>query len=158
TADEAASTFFRFFRSRHVADLRLIFRVVIAIFIFHCLAVVVGATFHTKTLIVWLTDLVTFIGPTFPIYGAVGAWTYLSASSRLGIIDLFACEITTLCRVGTIFDIGTRYVQMYGSPPSTDKTAAGSAGFVSQEEYFPVFNHNSADLKLLEALVVTNIT
>ena len=158
TAAEAASTFFRFFRSRHVADLRLIFRVVIAVFIFHCVTIAVGALFHAHNFIDWLSDVVTYVGPAFPIYGAVVAWTYLSASSRLGIVDLFACEITTLCRVGTIFDVGERYVQMYRNPPAQDKAAAGAASFVSQEEYFPVFERNSSDLKLLEALVVTNIT
>jgi len=64
-------------------------------------------------------------------------WAYQSASKRLGIVDLFACEIGTLCRVGTIFDIGKRYVDAYFAAPS-DKPPS-CASFVSKEEYFPVF-------------------
>ena len=50
--------------------------------------------------------LFKYAGPAITICGAIVAWAYVSASKRLGIIDLFACEIKTLCRVGTIFDVG----------------------------------------------------
>src|SRR5208282_1370691 len=107
-----------------------------------------------------------------PLYGAIMAWTYLNAASRLGVVDLFACEISTLCRVGTIFDIGKSNVDAYRSnshPAEKHAAAQHAAGkpvideqsprsFVSQENYFPVFDNNSSDLKSLEALVVGNIT
>jgi len=75
-----------------------------------------------------------------------------------GIVDLFACEISTLCRVGTIFDIGKGYVDSYDAGPRPVRASAASDKFVSQEEYFPVFDNNSRDLQLLEASVVNNIT
>jgi hypothetical protein len=95
--------------------------------------------------------------------GAAVAWAYQTASARLGVVDLFACEISTLCRVGTLFDIGKRYVEQYDTPPpekrgANDKRPAGSASFVSQEDYFPVFSNNARDLQVLEASVVNNIT
>jgi hypothetical protein len=102
--------------------------------------------------------------PALPIYGAIVAWAYLSASARLGVVDLFACEILTLCRVGTAFDIGKHYVDQYDSlrprekRGAVNKQPAGSANFVSQEDYFPVFDNNSRDLQVLEASVVRNIT
>lgn len=156
SAKEAASTLFRFFRSAHVADLRSIFEVTCLVFFLHVL--IVGGTeiiqyfLYSKPFLAVLKSTGTYIGPAIPIYGAVIAWTYLSGSSRLGIVDLFACEISTLCRVGTIFDVGKRHAEMGGSPPTHPVI------FVSQENYFPVFENNSADLKLLEAIVVTNIT
>jgi hypothetical protein len=149
---EAASTLFRFFRSKHIADLRLFFNVAMATFVFHVLVVVIGAFVYKDTFVSGIRALVTYTAPAVPIYGAVIAWSYLTAASRLGIVDLFACEITTLCRVATIFDVGKRYVDQYNNPQSTH------SDFVSQEDYFPVFSSNSSDLKLLEATVVTRIT
>jgi hypothetical protein len=71
----------------------------------------------------------------------------------LGVVDLFASEIGTLCRVGTIFDIGEHYVDAYAAP----EKFSGTGKFVSQEEYFPVFQSNSRDLQVLEATVVNYI-
>jgi hypothetical protein len=96
------------------------------------------------------------------ISGAIIAWAYLTASARLGIVDLFACEISTLCRVGTIVDVATRYADQYRNPPQNGTIAGGEnrspANFVSQENYFPVFESNSKDLQSLEAKVVIHIT
>ena len=33
------------------------------------------------------------------------SWAYLNASKRLGVVDLFACEIGTLCRVSARFPL-----------------------------------------------------
>ena len=149
---EAASTLFRFFRSKHIADLRLFFNVAMATFMFHIVAVLIGTIIYKHTVVSGIGALVTYTAPAVPIYGAVIAWSYLTASSRLGIVDLFACEIATLCRVATIFDVGKRYVAQFDSSQST------GTDFVSKEDYFPVFSSNSSDLKLLEATVVTRIT
>jgi hypothetical protein len=104
----------------------------------------------------------TYMGPAIPIYGLIIGWAYQSASKRLGIVDLFACEIGTLCRVGTIFEIGKRYVERYYKPSfengGAPKKGPASPAFVSKEEYFPVFQNNSRDLQLLEASVVNDIT
>jgi len=35
-------------------------------------------------------------------FSAVAVWCYQSASVRLGAVDLFACEIATICRVITV--------------------------------------------------------
>jgi hypothetical protein len=72
-------------------------------------------------------------------------------------------RISTLCRVGSVLDLGKFYVELFNAAPAeergaTDVPAEGSATFVSQEDYFPVFQSNSRDLQLLEASVVTYIT
>jgi hypothetical protein len=185
-AEDAASTLFRFFRSDHVGDLKLVAKLAIILLSLHVLLVLTYAlTFpiahfianpaahhSTADIIEHAFDvlftrvfpsLFTYVGPAITIYGAIVAWSYLSASKRLGVVDLFACEISTLCRVGTIFDIGKTYVDMYHKGNATEKHAAAKhtaspQSFVSQEEYFPIFDHNSSDLESLEALVVESIT
>jgi len=144
SAEEAASSFFRFFRSKHVADLRMIF-----------LLATVGAAIIAVFLLVW--GSFALIGPVLTVYGAITAWAYLGAVNRLGVVDLFACEIKTLCRVGTIIDVGERYIRSFKTGPADTETTR-SANFVSQEDYFPIFDGNSRDLEALEALVVGNIT
>jgi hypothetical protein len=207
SADEAASTFFRFFRSRHVADLRLIFKAAVGVFLVHVVIVLVLGSAELRLSLADINaervgsvgspgadskpdpagkaetagkndrggsgkkhawkDLIEFvskyIGAGLPIYGGIIAWAYLTASARLGIVDLFACEIGTLCRVGTIVDIGKRYVDQAGFARPDDhvkfgQRSAASGNFVAQENYFPVFASNSKELQPLEAMVVTHIT
>jgi hypothetical protein len=169
TADQAASTLFRFFRSNHVNDLRLIFGLVVFVFLVHVAIIVgllgvagliaLGTLFKVTTGVKAAAFCVhaakyaaSYIAPALPVYGAVLAWSYLSALKRLGVVDLFACEIGTLCNVGSIFDVGKRYIEMSATPDQL------SNNFVSQEDYFPIFDNSSQDLQSLEALVVGNIT
>jgi hypothetical protein len=94
--------------------------------------------------------------------GAVLAWAYQSGSVRLGVVDLFACEISTLCRVATVVDTARRYAGKFDQPPTAPADTAGPRPppyhFASQENYFPVFESNTRDLQTLEARVVINIT
>lgn len=177
SATESASTLFRFVRSKHVSDFRLIVAAAILLLTVHsAVALFIGfinalinndpklgfvAALGVAALYVF-KFLVTYIAPALPVYGGIVAWAYLSASARLGIVDLFGCEISTLCRVGTIFDIGKLYVDQYDAPypkgHTIDEPLAASTNFVYQEDYFPIFDHNSKDLQLLEAEVVCYIT
>lgn len=158
TEEEAASTLFRFFRSKHVVDLRLIVVTIPGLLVLYIIIIlIVGLAGKIQP------DLaVTLIGPAVGIAGLIISWAYKAASTRLGIIDLFGCEIGTLCRVGTIFDIGTRYVRAYeGGAGAKDDGAEKRDSFdkyTSEEDYFPIFDNNSSDLQLLEALVVCRIT
>jgi hypothetical protein len=186
TEAESASTLFRFFRSQHVRDLKLIFAAALFVFLTHLsivLLVGIGEAVHSffvppkemdfplgfffpqegpppsfgnrlfTALSAFFSFTIKYIGPGIPIYGAIMGWAYLSASARLGVVDLFASEISTLCRVGTIFDIGKHYVDAYAAP----EKHSGSSKFVSEEQYFPVFQSNSRDLQVLEATVVNYI-
>jgi hypothetical protein len=158
-AKDAASTLFRFFRSKHVIDLKLIAYLAILLFAIYCItSFIIAFAFPTAA---------SFLSPAIPITGGVLAWAYLSAATRLGVVDLFACEIGTVCRVGTIFEIGDNYVKRHENvikqkpdaiPATKEIDATDPKVFIAQENYFPVFGSNSHDLEALEALVVGNIT
>jgi hypothetical protein len=158
TPTEAASTIFRFFRSDHVADLRTIVRTATFLLLFYIIAMLMLFLMEgpAARLSLSFKDVLTYIGGAVSIYGLICGWAYLSASARLGVVDLFACEIITICRVGVAFDIGKSYVEQYKQGPP--KHSGATVKFVSQEEYFPVFDSNSKDLQLLESSIVNNIT
>jgi hypothetical protein len=108
-------------------------------------------------------NFLRFFLPVLAVFGAVVAWAYQVASARLGVVDLFACEISTLCRVAAVVDTVRRFVGRFdqGSAPEVPLSAHGSHPtyqFTSQESYFPVFEHGVRDLQSLEARVVINIT
>jgi hypothetical protein len=179
---EAASTLFRFFRSVHVRDLKLITALTLALLaIFLGLVILFGiidaktATLDGKAHIDPWVDffkfVATFAGSAIGVSGLVVGWTYQTAAARLGVVDLFACEISTLCRVGTVVDVGTMYVAQYDgttnvqdvpkSEPQQEPVRAqppAADNFVSKEDYFPILQTNAEDLQRLEALVVNDIT
>ena len=181
--------FFRFFRSKHVRDFKVICAVALTVFLVHLILVLVfgvvnwgdkSATVPKTVLMLGAGDVarplptqapglkdsasaffsfvIGYIGAAVPIYGIIIGWAYQSAFKRLGIVDLFACEISTLCRVGTILDMAQRYIDAYKKDTRDSLEWLGFGKFVSQEEYFTVFSNNSRDLQFLEASVVENIT
>jgi hypothetical protein len=161
--EEAASTLFRFFRSTHVVDLRLIVVTILGLLGFYTIIVIIALVELSMSEPKMQPDLaVKLIGPAVAIAGLIISWAYKAASTRLGIIDLFGCEIATICRVGTIFDIGTHYVGAYEGQGAVKDDSAEKRGasetYTSQEDYFPIFDNNSSDLQLLEALIVCRIT
>jgi len=110
----------------------------------------------------------TFFGPVAFVFGAIAAWAYQVAGTRLGVVDLFACEISTLCRVSTVLDTVPTLIKRLEHPDDDEaprKSDAGSSTppqpegqFKSEENYFPVFESCTKDLQALEARVVINIT
>lgn len=193
-AADAASTLFRFFRSCHVVDLKLFLSLALIFLIFHFLVVFFFVLFdpayhliagglqtyggfspalrHCVDVVTAsvVPDLIKYVGPAIPVCGAIAAWAYLSAATQLGVVDLFACEIRTVCRVGAAFDVAKTYIDRHnqcsalikanrGDEPLGGKAGSRAAkGFVAQEDYFPVFTNNSHDLEALEATVVGHIT
>lgn len=176
-----SSTFVRLGRSRHVADLRLIFSVT-AILMFigvlaslaFCLEYQV-ATSQPQTddngIWHWIRLAFSaaiasgpFIGGISILGGGVLAWTYQTGSARLGVVDLFACEIATLCRVSAVTEMVQRYVDMFQHGPQNeqrrivDGAPPETTTFTSQESYFPVFDSSVKDLQSLEADVVKHVT
>ncbi|MBV9826881.1 MAG: hypothetical protein JO001_14570 [Alphaproteobacteria bacterium] len=177
-----ASTFERLGQSRHVADLRLIFSVT-AILMIVASIVTLAFCFEYEVVSKW-QDIVggdsiwiwvrmgfAALADSGVVVGAVGAagcgvlvWTYQTGSARLGVVDLFACEIATLCRVAAVIDMVPRYIGMYrsGGTPlpglAPDGEQPSAEHFTSQESYFPVFDASVRDLQQLEADVVTNVT
>jgi len=153
------ATLDRFFISRHLKDLRLIVTAaliaVVLVFVGGVVTRVRGQT---------LTGIVTFITPVLGVLGAVLTWAYQAGSARLGVVDLFACEISTLCRVAAIVNTVRRAVDRFMQGPRGEPSRSGGShtpgahAFTSQESYFPVFDSSVRDLQTLEARVVINIT
>jgi hypothetical protein len=157
-ARDAASTLFRFFRSNHVLDFSLIFNMALVVLVIQIGLTVIAIVMGTPTVAAIAT---AGASAAISIYGGILAWTYLSASKRLGVVDLFACEIATVCRLGTIFDVGRNYVEKWKRMKASnaiDAPSAHSSDFVSKEDYFPIFATNSEDLQALESLIVSHIT
>lgn len=171
TGDPAA-TVDRLFVSEHVSDLRLILAfaliAVLVVFIFGFPGSLLyswafqGNQSISQVVFSALRDFVTFCTPVLGIFGAVLAWAYQTGSARLGIVDLFACEIDTLCRVALVVDSVPRLIETFRrglpAPSGAGNSAAPARHFTSEENYFPVFENNTSDLQALEARVVVNIT
>jgi hypothetical protein len=117
---EDAATFERLKVSQHVADLRLIFSVTAMIMVGASLLAIAFCLQHqvlnnweqveaSHGGWIWVRLGFGAIADSGPFIGAVGAigcgvlaWTYQTGSARLGVVDLFACEIATLCRVAAV--------------------------------------------------------
>jgi hypothetical protein len=185
-----SATLDRLFVSQHVQDLRLIGAA--AIFVFY-LIVMVAVLLAGGKVLHWMvtnyakdkiTILSVLVGVSYYVslnigkfmysvwaapvaLGAALTWGYQVGSARLGVVDLFACEISTLCRVVSAVDVVRQYVDRFKQGPTANASSdAGSPEvsglaqrpFTSEENYFPVFATNSRDLEALEARVVIRIT
>ncbi|MEI9986550.1 MAG: hypothetical protein WDN69_27285 [Aliidongia sp.] len=177
---EEAATIDRLFVSQHVRDLRLIVAMaqggVLLVLVFGLLLSYESEVAdnwsriaESKTNWVFLpvsldalSKFLTFFGPVLAVYGGVLAWAYQTGSARLGVVDLFACEISTLCKVATVAGTAHRYIEAFAhlpmKPPPSSAPPVNGRQFTSQENYFPVFEANNRDLQSLEARVVINIT
>jgi len=157
----------RLFTSQHVKDLQLIvgFACFAALLTFLTgFAVMLDSAITTHHWLAATGKLFTFFTPALAIFGGVLAWAYQVGSARLGMVDLFACEISTLCRVTTIVDTVRRQVDRFDQGPPggpanrSDLIAPAAPQFTSQENYFPVFESCTRDLQTLEARIVIDIT
>src|SRR5579871_5001103 len=171
TGDPAA-TVDRLFISEHVKDLRLIIAFALIALLLALVFGVPGSlayswVFHDKqwssqVIFSALRGFVVFYAPMLGIFGAILAWAYQAGSARLGIVDLFACEIDTLCRVALVVDSVHRSIEAFQQSLPGRNGAVTSVSpirhFTSEENYFPVFENNTRDLQALEARVVVNIT
>ena len=79
------------------------------------------------------------------------AWAYQKGSARLGVVDLFSCEIATICRITKIARAAQRYVYLYGISDQALRVRA-------QEHYTPIFDGNSKELQALDARVIEPVT
>jgi len=206
---EDEATVDRMFASRHVADLRLIIAgaLLAALLVLlvglpltalqqavtdwkdvqaHRAASVADNWFWVRYWISVAVSFFTFFAPVIALVGGIVAWAYQTGSARLGVVDLFACEISTLCRVSAALDSVRERVEAFERGPVAEAVPTPAPGlvrslvhalapapdqapppvspsetahpFTSQEDYFPVFTANSHDLQTLEASTVITIT
>jgi hypothetical protein len=163
-----AATVDRLFESKHVNDLRFIAAAAVVGLISLLVILAIGFVVLFEINIQLESDkfeagerLATILVAGFGVFGLVLAWAYQVGSARLGVVDLFACEISTLCRVVTIADVVKRYVERFDTGPSVSQTERSNIPayrFASKEGYFPVFENGTRDLETLEARVVVHIT
>ena len=158
-----SATLTRLFKSQHVRDLKLIsgFACWFSLLMIFLSPIIFALSLSDMA---FIQKYFTVFGAVLAVSGAVVAWVYRTASVRLGVVDLFASEIMTLCRVGTTVDMVQRSIAALGYAGQNNH-GKGDTGtdhymhhFTSEEEYFPVFSSNSHDLEVLEADVVTNVT
>ena len=160
--DKESATLERLTTSRHVADLRLIFSCTVVIMMAAITFALLFSYMH-ETLVspkaswdAWvfaaLVDCGGFIGAVGAVGCGVLAWTYQTGSARLGVVDLFACEIATLCRVTVVADTVRHFIALNRAVPEE------TIHFDSAEQYFPVFDATTKDLQQLEEKVVKNVT
>lgn len=83
-------------------------------------------------------------------------WVYQSANRRLGVVDLFASEITALCKVCLVTDFAKKSVAMRDRVQQAGKQTPDS--FEISESYTPVFDKSASDLQSLNSNVVAAVT
>jgi hypothetical protein len=165
----SADTVDRLFSSAHVNDLRLITAVTCIVFVWLTLFAFVTAIIAAildwgpQAFRIARGDFLLLFAPAITALAGILTWAYQAGSARLGVVDLFACEIDTLCRVVAVTDMVRRQTDRYNrrSPEtsSADDHSDGSRNsFSSEENYFPILDSNARDLQSLEAEVVVNIT
>jgi hypothetical protein len=156
--DRGASTLSRLWKSPHVADLRLIILIIIIFSIstligllsYFPLYLLVKHFFHLGFSLPMPSA--TLIAAILTVTLGSLAKLYQMGSARLGVVDLFGCEISTICRVVVVTEATTRMINLYHSAPSD------SIEFNSEEKYSPVFDDNVKELEILEARVVERVT
>ena len=166
--DGDASTFDRLLRSRHVTDLRLVVSfVTFGVFFWIATCFAVAYLPAADKLLGATTPRLQLVAAALAVGGAIVAWCYRTGNARLGIVDLLACEITTLCRVCIVVNLTHKCVQAFKQHAAAQRKADGAAvvhpmasfsSFESEDDYTPAFNAGAKDLQLLEFNVVTNIT
>jgi hypothetical protein len=98
------------------------------------------------------------VGGTIALGGAVLSWTYQTGSKRLGVIDLFACEIGAICRMTLIADSAESQVHMAEQEIAKESEARSPVKFTSVENYTPVYDGNLSDLQPLNVNVISHVT
>jgi hypothetical protein len=177
---DSAATIDRLFVSRHVGDVRYVVAsgvgAVVLVLIFGLLLAFeyqIGdhwKEIHRHSHWYWLHvaflaagSFLTVFAPVLVGFCGLVAWAYQVGSVRLGVVDLFACEISTLCRVTTVLETVRHFIGRCEQPSAAKPAVADPPTqpvhpFTSEESYFTVFETSTRDLQTLEAKVVINIT
>jgi hypothetical protein len=160
----SAETFDRLLWSTHVEDLRWVVRMTTGGAVLLIFIIIVA--WHQELITEFREALVPF-GAVLAALGGIIAWCYKTGNARLGIVDLFACEITTLCRICTVVGLADTCISAHemgaheGRPADREKFASSREPFIhfaSSEHYTPVFDANAKELQVLNVKALTNIT
>lgn len=167
------STFVRLLTSRHVKDLQLISECAIAFWLI--------ILYHNRA---DLSELFkagkvvdhSLLAAATAVIALILNWVYQTGSKRLGVVDLFACEISAICRTSMVVDFAQLSVTQakeeaqqlsYHTTPSFVSGEFLPDGrhingrqlkFTSEEHYTPVYDQTLSDLQPLSVTVVTYVT
>jgi hypothetical protein len=83
-------------------------------------------------------------------------WVYQAANRRLGVVDLFASEISAICKVCIVTDFAKKSIDMRQAAAATEAQTPSS--FDTKESYTPIYDKGSADLQALDSNVVSAVT
>lgn len=149
--------FARLTTSHHLGDYQFIGVVALALILLGALTLtpflkalleVLGDPTHPPTLVI--------VGGVFATVTTMATWVYQSANKRLGTVDLFACEIGSICRVGLVTNFAEKSILMhkeFGKEQTRTPTTIDV-----RESYTPVYDKGASDLQSLDTNSVTAIT
>jgi uncharacterized protein (UPF0332 family) len=154
----SAETVDRLARSKHVADLRGVAWVTVVGALVAIILIIV-VNLMDRPAGSKLYESFVPVSAVLAVVGTILAWCYRTGSARLGIVDLFACEITTVCRICTINALADTCIKAFELDSSqNEKIRQHFSQFESSEDYTPIFDSNAKELQNLDVKVVTNIT
>ena len=82
-------------------------------------------------------------------------WVYQAANKRLGIVDLFATEIVSLCKVCLVTDFAKKSIALRNAVHKSGKQIARA--FDTKEQYTPIYEKSASDLQVLDSNVVAAV-
>jgi len=166
----SAETIDRLCHSRHVKDLRLIVNLATVILLLLALGAWTMSGFSPPRTSgqsdapaadgsIWkLKDLLVPIGAALASLGGIVAWCYKTGNTRLGTIDLFSCEITTLCRICVVNGLADNCINTFRQVANNAPEHSQFSRFDSVETYTPIFDGNAKELRELNVKALINAT
>jgi hypothetical protein len=162
------STFVRLPTSYHLAELQTIAFWTLLLFLVILLSFIFSASKATMDQLIgervnWepMRDELTIAGGAFAVAATVLSWTYQTGNRRLGVIDLFASEISAICRMSLISDFALSQVlvaKREHEALARGTEEEGPVKFTSEEHYTPVYDGNLSDLESLNVNIISNVT
>lgn len=157
-------TFARLCTSRHLQDLQWLVSIVLIWIVLLAVLVVTKLIFDLKILPSVDSKYVTAV---IGAGAAILAWTYQSGSRRIGAVDLFACEISVICRVFIVIDYAklcveraNKELEIIDRLPQVAKEHGElkPQKFTAEEQYTPAYDNHLSELEPLDVDVVTHVT
>jgi len=137
--------------SRHLGDYQWLLGAVVVLIFAGLVMLLVGKEFDASK-----SPMAAIAFAFITTAVAMFNWVYQAANRRLGVVDLFASEISAICKVCIITDFARKSIAMREAAAATERQIPGS--FETKESYTPVYDKGSADLQTLDSRVVSAIT
>jgi hypothetical protein len=96
-------------------------------------------------------DTVILQAGLMTVAGGIISWAYQAANTRFGVVDVFAAEIATLCRVAAVAEFIPHYIDLYDKQRQFPPVNA-------PRDYLIVFNNNARELEILDGDVARFVT